>query len=316
MNSVMYQGKKSVAEKIVYGAFGIIETEDQAGSAGIFRSALDNVMPSIEVRSRRVGGATYQVPVEVRTERRQALAIRWLLIAARGRNEKTMTEKLSGELLDAANNRGNAVRSAKTRTAWRKPTAPSRITAGRTPRMPRAHEHRGLPQLRHHGAHRCRQDHDDRADSLYTGKSHKIGEVHDGAATMDWMEQEQERGITITSAATTASGTASASTSSIPPATSTSPSRRTLCYLDAQALLLAAQLRGPRGAAREVRAPPDLTRSIAASTPADDEGAHVAAVVRQRLQVVDAELQGMEDPVGDVGVVHARHPCAHRRTAA
>ncbi|CAN5116695.1 30S ribosomal protein S7 [soil metagenome] len=110
MNSVMYQGKKSVAENIVYGAFGIVETKTKQDPLAIFRSALDNVMPSIEVRSRRVGGATYQVPVEVRTERRQALAIRWLLAAARGRNEKTMTEKLSGELLDAANNRGNAVK--------------------------------------------------------------------------------------------------------------------------------------------------------------------------------------------------------------
>ena len=110
MNSVMYQGKKSVAENIVYGAFGIVETKTKQDPLAIFRSALDNVMPSIEVRSRRVGGATYQVPVEVRVERRQALAIRWLLAAARGRNEKTMTEKLSGELLDAANNRGNAVK--------------------------------------------------------------------------------------------------------------------------------------------------------------------------------------------------------------
>ena len=110
MNSVMYQGKKSVAETIVYGAFEIIEQKAKQDPLGVFRSALDNVMPSIEVRSRRVGGATYQVPVEVRTERRQALAIRWLLIAARGRNESTMTEKLSGELLDAANNRGNAVK--------------------------------------------------------------------------------------------------------------------------------------------------------------------------------------------------------------
>jgi small subunit ribosomal protein S7 len=110
MNSVMYQGKKSVAENIVYGAFGIVETKTKQDPLAIFRSALDNVMPSIEVRSRRVGGATYQVPVEVRMERRQALAIRWLLAAARGRNEKTMTEKLSGELLDAANNRGNAVK--------------------------------------------------------------------------------------------------------------------------------------------------------------------------------------------------------------
>jgi small subunit ribosomal protein S7 len=110
MNSVMSHGKKSVAEAIVYGAFGIIETKSKQDPLGVFRSALDNVMPQIEVRSRRVGGATYQVPVEVRTDRRQALAIRWLLTAARGRNEKTMTEKLSGELLDAANNRGNAVK--------------------------------------------------------------------------------------------------------------------------------------------------------------------------------------------------------------
>ena len=110
MNSVMSDGKKSVAEQIVYGAFTMIETKSKQDPLGIFRNALDNVMPSIEVRSRRVGGATYQVPVEVRTERRQALAIRWLLTAARARNEKTMIEKLSGELLDAANNRGNAVK--------------------------------------------------------------------------------------------------------------------------------------------------------------------------------------------------------------
>jgi small subunit ribosomal protein S7 len=110
MNSVMSAGKKSVAERIVYGAFEQIEGKSKQDPLAVFRSALDNVMPTIEVRSRRVGGATYQVPVEVRTERRQALAIRWLLTAARGRNEKTMIDKLSGELLDAANNRGNAVK--------------------------------------------------------------------------------------------------------------------------------------------------------------------------------------------------------------
>jgi small subunit ribosomal protein S7 len=110
MNSVMSAGKKSVAEKIVYGAFAQIETKTKQDPVVVFRSALDNVMPQIEVRSRRVGGATYQVPVEVRHDRRQALAIRWLLSAARERNEKTMIEKLSGELLDAANNRGNAVK--------------------------------------------------------------------------------------------------------------------------------------------------------------------------------------------------------------
>jgi small subunit ribosomal protein S7 len=110
MNSVMYEGKKSVAENIVYGAFEIIEGKLKAQPLDVFRQALDNVAPAIEVRSRRVGGATYQVPVEVRPERRQALAIRWLITAARGRNDKTMVERLSAELMDAANNRGNAVK--------------------------------------------------------------------------------------------------------------------------------------------------------------------------------------------------------------
>jgi small subunit ribosomal protein S7 len=110
MNSVMYDGKKSAAETIVYGAFDVIEAKTKQSAIEVFKSALDNVAPAIEVRSRRVGGATYQVPVEVRTERRQALAIRWLITAARGRNDKTMVDRLSAELLDAANNRGNAVK--------------------------------------------------------------------------------------------------------------------------------------------------------------------------------------------------------------
>jgi small subunit ribosomal protein S7 len=110
MNSIMYAGKKSVAESIVYGAFDVIEGKTKQSPLTVFQSALDNVMPSIEVRSRRVGGATYQVPVEVRTSRRQALGLRWIIEAARGRNEKTMTERLSSELLDASNNRGNAVK--------------------------------------------------------------------------------------------------------------------------------------------------------------------------------------------------------------
>jgi len=110
MNAVMKQGKKSVAERIVYGALERMEQKGKADPVQMFHSALDNVMPAVEVRSRRVGGATYQVPVEVRTERRQALAIRWLIAAARARNENTMVERLSGELLDAANNRGTAVK--------------------------------------------------------------------------------------------------------------------------------------------------------------------------------------------------------------
>ena len=110
MNSLMYDGKKSAAERIVYGAFDIIETRAKNDPLEMFKQALDNVAPTIEVRSRRVGGATYQVPVEVRSERRQALAIRWIIQAARSRNDKTMIDRLSAELLDAANNRGSAVK--------------------------------------------------------------------------------------------------------------------------------------------------------------------------------------------------------------
>jgi len=110
MNNLMEDGKKSVAENIVYGAFDIVQAKSKQDPIVLFHAALQNVAPAIEVRSRRVGGATYQVPVEVRTERRQALAIRWIIIAARGRNEKTMVERLSAELLDAGNNRGTAVK--------------------------------------------------------------------------------------------------------------------------------------------------------------------------------------------------------------
>jgi small subunit ribosomal protein S7 len=110
MNSVMLDGKKSVAEGIVYGALDNVEARLKRDPIGVFHDALNNVKPGIEVRSRRVGGATYQVPVEVRPERAQALAIRWLISAARGRSEKTMSARLSGELMDASQNRGNAVK--------------------------------------------------------------------------------------------------------------------------------------------------------------------------------------------------------------
>ena len=110
MNSVMLDGKKAVAEGIVYTAMETVETRAKRDPIGVFHDALNNVKPGIEVRSRRVGGATYQVPVEVRTERSQALAIRWLITAARNRSEHTMAARLSGELMDAANNRGNAVK--------------------------------------------------------------------------------------------------------------------------------------------------------------------------------------------------------------
>ena len=111
MNSLMEDGKKSVAENIVYGAFDVLEAKRKDQTAlETFHSALDNVAPAVEVRSRRVGGATYQVPVEVRPERRRALAIRWLIESARKRGEHTMKERLSGELMDALNGRGQAVK--------------------------------------------------------------------------------------------------------------------------------------------------------------------------------------------------------------
>ena len=110
MNAIMLHGKKSVAETIVYGAFDAVQGKSKQEPLQVFHQALENVAPHVEVRSRRVGGATYQVPVDVRPERRQALAIRWLIAAARKRNDTTMVDRLSGELLDAANNRGSAVK--------------------------------------------------------------------------------------------------------------------------------------------------------------------------------------------------------------
>jgi small subunit ribosomal protein S7 len=110
MNSIMRHGKKSAAEGIVYGAFDTIEAKMRTEPLRVFHDALDNVKPHLEVRSRRVGGATYQVPVEVRPDRAQALAIRWLINAARSRPERTMVERLSSELMEAADNRGAAVK--------------------------------------------------------------------------------------------------------------------------------------------------------------------------------------------------------------
>jgi small subunit ribosomal protein S7 len=110
MNNLMVDGKKSVAETIVYNAFDRVQTRVRREPVEVFHEALDNIKPSVEVRSRRVGGATYQVPVEVRPERREALAIRWLIDASKKRNENTMEERLAGELLDAMNGRGTAVK--------------------------------------------------------------------------------------------------------------------------------------------------------------------------------------------------------------
>jgi small subunit ribosomal protein S7 len=110
MSCLMYDGKRSVAERIVYGAFEKIQERTGMEPVKVFHDAIENVRPNLEVRSRRVGGATYQVPVEVRSTRAQALAIRWLIDSSRKRGENTMTDRLSGELLDAMNNRGAAVK--------------------------------------------------------------------------------------------------------------------------------------------------------------------------------------------------------------
>ena len=111
VNSIMLDGKKGVAQKVVYGAFDIVKEKTEKGSSGsVRRQAMENIMPSLEVKARRVGGATYQVPMEVRPERRQTLGLRWLTNYSRARSEKTMRERLAGEIMDAANNLGSAVK--------------------------------------------------------------------------------------------------------------------------------------------------------------------------------------------------------------
>ena len=110
VNSIMLDGKKGVAQKVVYGAFDIVKEQTEKDPLEVFSAAMENVMPSLEVKARRVGGATYQVPMEVRPERRQTLALRWLTAYSRKRSERTMKERLAGELMDAANNTGSAVK--------------------------------------------------------------------------------------------------------------------------------------------------------------------------------------------------------------
>ena len=110
VNSIMLDGKKGVAQKVVYGAFDIIAEKSGKDALEVFTAALENIMPTLEVKARRIGGATYQVPIEVRPARRQTLGLRWLTQYARARSEKTMKERLAGEILDASNNTGNSVK--------------------------------------------------------------------------------------------------------------------------------------------------------------------------------------------------------------
>ena len=110
VNNIMYDGKKSTAQKIVYGAFDIVKEKTGKEPLEVFTAAMDNIMPALEIKARRVGGSTYQVPMEVRAERRQTLGLRWLTQYSRARSERTMKERLAGEILDAANSVGNAVK--------------------------------------------------------------------------------------------------------------------------------------------------------------------------------------------------------------
>ena len=229
VNKVLSDGKRSVAERIVYGALEGCREKTGTDPVITLKRALDNVKPALEVKSRRVGGATYQVPVEVRGSRSTTLALRWLVSYSRQRREKTMTERLMNELLDASNGLGAARQAPRGHpqdgrvqqglralplVSERALLRPHRTAAPPTTRRREKTELAvaldtaiiDLAKVRNIGI----MAHIDAGKTttterilFYTGINYKIGEVHEGAATMDWMEQEQERGITITSAATT-----------------------------------------------------------------------------------------------------------------
>ena len=130
VNSIMLDGKKGVAQKVVYGAFDIIKEKTEKEPLEVFTQAMENIMPSLEVKARRVGGATYQVPMEVRPARRQTLGLRWLTNYSRARSERTMAERLAGEIMDAANNTGSAVKKREEPTRWPNPTRHSPTSVG------------------------------------------------------------------------------------------------------------------------------------------------------------------------------------------
>eukprot|EP01022_Parablepharisma_sp_SALTPOND_P016994 TRINITY_DN2620_c0_g3_i1.p2 TRINITY_DN2620_c0_g3~~TRINITY_DN2620_c0_g3_i1.p2 ORF type:complete len:941 (-),score=58.54 TRINITY_DN2620_c0_g3_i1:5963-8785(-) len=224
VNRLMFDGKKSVAEKLLYSALEKIDAKSkESNGIDIFEKAIENVKPQVEVKSRRVGGATYQVPVEVRPVRQQSLSIRWLIDAARKRNERSMIDKLANELMDAADSKGTAFKKkedmhkmAEANKAFAHYRWQKRLPNGNPSSLysPQILHQEVIQMARKTPMNQIRNigiaAHIDAGKTttterilFYTGISHKIGEVHDGAATMDWMDQEKERGITITSAATT-----------------------------------------------------------------------------------------------------------------
>ena len=193
--------RKRLQKRILYDALDKIKSKNNEDPLKIFNNAISNVRPNLEVRSRRVGGATYQVPVEVKASRGQALALRWLLEATRKRKNKSMSDKLYNEIMDASQNKGSAIKKEKTHIKWQSQIKLLHTLDGKI--MTKKYtldKYRNIGIMAHIDAGKTTTT---ERILYYTGKSHKIGEVHDGAATMDWMEQEQERGITITSAATT-----------------------------------------------------------------------------------------------------------------
>ena len=209
VNTVMKAGKRSTAEAILYSAFDIIKEKTGDDPVKVFKKAVDNVKPTLEVKSRRVGGSNYQVPIEVNPNRRLSLSIRWLVQYSRSRGDgKTMHEKLANEFMDAANLRGGAVkkkedthRMAEANKAFAHyPLVGEGHGDDRMPRVTPLDRTRNIGIMAHIDAGKTTTT---ERILFYTGITYKLGEVHDGTAVMDWMEQEQERGITITSAATT-----------------------------------------------------------------------------------------------------------------
>ena len=201
VNHLMYDGKKNTSYEIFYNALKTVETKlpgEETSALEVWKKALDNVTPQLEVKSRRIGGATFQVPTEIRPDRKESISMKNLIAFARKRGGKSMADKLAAEILDAYNEQGGAFKRKE--DMHRMAEANRAFAHFRKMAKHDLHLTRNIGIMAHIDAGKTTTS---ERILFYTGLTHKIGEVHDGAATMDWMEQEQERGITITSAATT-----------------------------------------------------------------------------------------------------------------